>query len=56
MIANLLQSHQERQHQAFTLNPFDPFKLSRQFLDRLLVERALFASELAERLDFGFFR
>ena len=54
MVADLLESHQERQHDTLALDAFGFIELLGQFLHRLLVERCLLAAELAEGLDLGF--
>ncbi len=53
MVADLLQSHEEGEHQAPALHPVDLLKLLPKIVDRLLVERCLLAAQRAEGLDLG---
>ena len=53
MVADLLEAHQGRQHEALARDALRVFELLGQFLHRLLVERGLLAAELAEGLDLG---
>ena len=56
VVADLLEPHQERQHQALALNPLGFLKLLGQLFDRLLVEGSLLPAELAKRFHFGLVR
>ena len=52
MIADLLESHEEGEHDAPALDAVEVGDLAGKFLDRLLVERGLLAAQQAERLHF----
>ena len=53
MVADLLQAHQEGEHQAPPLHAVDLLELVGQVLHRLLVERRLLAAQGAEGLHLG---
>ena len=53
MIADLLQPHQHRQHDALALDALGLLQALRQVLDGLAVQRRLPAAEAAQRLDLG---
>ena len=53
MVADLLQSHKEGEHQSPALHPIDLLELLAKLVHRLLVERRLLAAQRAEGLDFG---
>src|SRR5262249_48056508 len=56
MIADLLQPHQEGQHDAFALQALGRVERGGQLLNRILVERRLLATERAERLELSLVR
>ena len=49
VIADLLEAHQRREHDAATFHPLGSLELGRQLGHRLLVERRLFARQVAGR-------
>src|SRR5260370_8907179 len=55
-ITDLLEPHQERQHETLALNALGLLKLLGQLFDRLLVEGSLLPAELAKRFHFGLVR
>lgn len=55
-MTNLLDAHQERQHEALALYALGVSKLCGQLLHRLLIEGSLLAAELAKRFDVGLVR
>src|ERR1700693_1816405 len=56
MVADLLEAHQEGQHQPLAPYPGGIRELLGQLLHRLLVECGLVAAERAERLEFSLVR
>ena len=53
MVADLLEPHEQGQHDALALDAIGIFELAGQFLHRLLVERGLLAAQEAEGLHLG---
>ena len=53
VVADLLEAHEEGEHQPLALDALGVLELLGQLLDGLLVERGLLAAELAEGLDLG---
>ncbi len=53
MVADLLEPHQHRQHDALALDALGLLQAFRQVLDGLGVQRGLPAAEAAQRLDLG---
>jgi len=53
MVADLLQPHEERQHDAPALHSIDVFEMVGQLLHRLLVKRRLLAAQGAEGFYLG---
>src|SRR5260370_5876986 len=56
VVADLLEPHQERQHETLALNALGLLKLLGQLFDRLLVEGSLLPAELAKRFHLGLVR
>src|SRR6266567_337484 len=56
MVANLLQSHEIRKHNATPLDAVGSLNLVSEFSDRLLVERRLSFAQPAEGVDFRLLR
>jgi len=56
VIADLLEAHQRREHDAATLHPVGSLELSRQVGHRLLIEGRLFACQVAKRPHLGLVR
>src|SRR4051812_30160403 len=56
MIADLLEAHQEREHDAPALNALGLRQLVAHVVDGLLIERSLRAAEWTERFNFCFIR
>ena len=56
MIADLLEPHEEGQHDAPALHALDVLELAREIVHRLLVERRLLAAQGAEHVHLGLVR
>src|SRR5215472_10239511 len=56
MVADLLQSHEECEHQSPAFHSIDLLKLLAKIVHRLLIERCLLAAKRAEGLDLGLLR
>ena len=56
MIANLFQPHQQRKHDAATLDSIRLFELTGKIVDCLLIQRHLLSAQQTEGLHFGLVR